>query len=277
MTPTRFPAMNKLYYGNNLDVLRDAIATESVDLIYLDPPFNSKRDYNLLFKSPNAPAGGGEALYSAAQIEAFEDTWQWTQDVTEREYDEVIMGPNSDVSEMMKALVKFLGRNDMTAYLVMMANRLVELQRVLKPTVGPCLWWCIFVFCLMSFTACSDAAKHLLIKDENGTPVSTASVNCSWTTYPIGFMSAFRPGHHHEYDGTSDINGRFDFVASKEMVFFKVTKPGYYPSNSSFDLANRRRVNLRSCFVAFIGLRRWSARRFACASRSVQSGCNMIF
>ena len=105
-----------------------------MDLIYLDPPFNSKRDYNLLFKSPKAPAGGGEAAYSAAQIEAFLDTWHWTTDVTEREYDEVLCGRNTDVSEMMKALVAFLGRNDMTAYLVMMANRLLQLHRVLKPT-----------------------------------------------------------------------------------------------------------------------------------------------
>ena len=102
--------MNKLYYGNNLHVLRDRanFPNECVDLIYLDPPFNSKRDYNLLFKSPKATgSGGGEAAYSAAQIEAFEDTWHWTQDVTEAEYDQVIRGPNSDVSEMMKALVKF--------------------------------------------------------------------------------------------------------------------------------------------------------------------------
>ena len=128
--------MNQLFYGDNLRVLRDSVASESVDLIYLDPPFNSKRDYNLLFKSPKAPVGGGEAAFSAAQIEAFEDTWHWTQDVTEAEYDEVIHGPNSDVSEMMKALVKFLGRNDMTAYLVMMANRLVELHCVLKSTIS---------------------------------------------------------------------------------------------------------------------------------------------
>ena len=87
MAPTCFRAMNKLYYGNNLDVLRESVGTESVDLIYLDPPFNSKRDYNLLFKSPKAPVGGGEAGFSAAQIEAFEDTWHWTQDVTEAEYD----------------------------------------------------------------------------------------------------------------------------------------------------------------------------------------------
>src|SRR5436305_4100057 len=119
--------MNQLFYGDNLDVLRESILSESVDLVYLDPPFNSKRDYNLLFKSPKGAT-------SAAQIEAFEDTWHWSPDVTEREYDEVLTGPNTDVGKMMKALVEFLGRNDMTAYLVMMANRLLELHRVLKPT-----------------------------------------------------------------------------------------------------------------------------------------------
>ena len=124
--------MNQLYYGDNLLVLRDQLADESVDLIYLDPPFNSKRDYNLLFKSPKIVAG--ESGYSAAQIEAFLDTWHWTQDVTEREYEDVLKQKNTDVAQMMKALVGFLGRNDMTAYLVMMANRLLELHRVLKPT-----------------------------------------------------------------------------------------------------------------------------------------------
>ena len=126
--------MNHLYYGDNLHVLRDraAFPNASVDLIYLDPPFNSKRDYNLLFKSPKIAAA--DAAYSAAQIEAFLDTWHWTQAVTEREYEEVLKQKNSDVAQMMKALVGFLGRNDMTAYLVMMANRLLELHRVLKPT-----------------------------------------------------------------------------------------------------------------------------------------------
>ncbi len=121
--------MNQLYYGDNLAVLRDRknFPDECVDLIYLDPPFNSKRDYNLLFKSP-------KGVESQAQIEAFEDTWHWTQDVTEREYDEVLTQANTDVGKMMKSLVEFLGRNDMTAYLVMMANRLLELHRVLKPT-----------------------------------------------------------------------------------------------------------------------------------------------
>ena len=115
-----------LYYGDNLVVLRESIADESVDLIYLDPPFNSKRDYNLLFKSPT----GHE---SDAQITAFEDTWHWGEQA-EREYNELVHQPNTDVSQIVQAFRSFLGENDVMAYLVMMANRLLELHRVLKPT-----------------------------------------------------------------------------------------------------------------------------------------------
>jgi len=119
-------AMNRLYYGDNLTVLRDNIPNESVDLIYLDPPFNSKRDYAVLFKSPS----GQE---SQAQITAFEDSWHWGVQA-EQEFDELLHQPNTDVAEMMKALRAFLGENDMMAYLTMMANRLLQLHRVLKPT-----------------------------------------------------------------------------------------------------------------------------------------------
>jgi DNA modification methylase len=118
--------MNQLYYGDNLSVLREHIKDETVDLIYLDPPFNSKRDYNLLFKSPKGQA-------SDAQIEAFEDTWHWNEQA-EREFDELLHHPNTDVAQMMQALRAFLGENDMMAYLTMMANRLIELHRVLKPS-----------------------------------------------------------------------------------------------------------------------------------------------
>ena len=137
---------NQLFYGDNLRVLRDHIADASVDLIYLDPPFNSKRDYNLLFKSPkklgkasrstalsSAAAATPEFSYADAQITAFEDTWHWN-DVAEREFDEILKCSNTDVSELMKALRSFLKRNDMLAYLTMMCNRLLELHRVLKPT-----------------------------------------------------------------------------------------------------------------------------------------------
>jgi site-specific DNA-methyltransferase (adenine-specific) len=117
---------NSLYYGDNLAVLRESVADESVDLIYLDPPFNSSASYNVLFK---APSGEG----SQAQIEAFEDTWHWNESA-ERAFDEVVSGPHSDASIMLRAMRSALGENDMMAYLAMMAVRLIELHRVLKPT-----------------------------------------------------------------------------------------------------------------------------------------------
>lgn len=118
--------MNHLYYGDNLRVLRDEIADGSVDLIYLDPPFNSNASYNVLFKGP---AGND----SAAQIEAFDDTWHWT-DAAEEAFGEVLRSGNGAAAEMLRAMRSFLGENDMMAYLAMMAVRLLELHRVLKPT-----------------------------------------------------------------------------------------------------------------------------------------------
>jgi site-specific DNA-methyltransferase (adenine-specific) len=118
--------MNTLFYGDNLDILRNHVADESIDLVYLDPPFNSKRDYNLLFKSP-------KGQQSEAQITAFEDSWHWGEQA-EREFDELLHQSNTDVAQLMKALRTFLGENDMMAYLTMMANRLLELHRVLKRT-----------------------------------------------------------------------------------------------------------------------------------------------
>jgi DNA modification methylase len=117
---------NALYYGDNLDVLRESIASESVDLIYLDPPFNSNANYNVLFRSP---AGAG----SRAQIEAFEDTWHWGQEA-EGAFDQVMRSGNTDAADLLRAMRSFLGEHDMMAYLVMMAVRLLELHRVLKPT-----------------------------------------------------------------------------------------------------------------------------------------------
>lgn len=119
--------MNQLHYGDNLKVLRSGvIAPESVDLIYLDPPFNSKATYNVLFKTPNGHD-------SDAQVAAFEDSWHWG-DQAELEYDEILHQPNTAVSELIQALHQFLHANDMMAYLVMMTNRLLALHGVLKPT-----------------------------------------------------------------------------------------------------------------------------------------------
>jgi DNA modification methylase len=118
--------MNQLFFGDNLDILRQHIADQSIDLIYLDPPFNSAATYNRLFKGPT-----GED--SKAQIRAFEDTWHWGPQAA-REFEALLHQPNTDVAEMMRALRKFLGDNDVMAYLTMMAGRLLELHRVLKPT-----------------------------------------------------------------------------------------------------------------------------------------------
>lgn len=118
--------MNKLHYGDNLTVLRGCFSDETVDLIYLDPPFNSRATYNVLFKSP-----AGEK--SHAQVEAFEDTWHWG-DEAELAFDDVMTGANSDAAEMLRAMRAFLKESDVMAYLSMMAVRLIELHRVLKPT-----------------------------------------------------------------------------------------------------------------------------------------------
>src|SRR6266849_1147642 len=118
--------LSTLYYGDNLAVLRNEIDRESIDLIYLDPPFNSQATYNVLFRAPS-----GER--SQAQIEAFEDTWHWNESA-ERAFDEVVTGPHSDASVMLRAMRSALGENDMMAYLAIMAVRPIELHRVLKPT-----------------------------------------------------------------------------------------------------------------------------------------------
>ncbi|MDR3300432.1 MAG: site-specific DNA-methyltransferase, partial [Candidatus Accumulibacter sp.] len=98
---------NNLYFGDNLDILREHVGDESVDLIYLDPPFNSARDYNILFASPK----GNE---NEAQIVAFKDSWQWGMQA-EKEYDEIVRGGNTHTAEMIQALRRFLGENDMMA------------------------------------------------------------------------------------------------------------------------------------------------------------------
>ena len=117
--------MNRLYFGDNLTVLREHISDESVDLVYLDPPFNSKATYNVLFKS----AGGSK---SQAQAEAFRDTWAWGE-AAEAAYDDIRSG-GGNLALVMTGLRRSLGENAMMAYLAMMGVRLVELHRALKPT-----------------------------------------------------------------------------------------------------------------------------------------------
>lgn len=117
---------NAFYFGDNLHVLREYIPDESVDLIYLDPPFNSNATYNLLFRSPD------KKRWSDAQIAAFDDTWSWGENAEEL-YREITMAPGH-AAEVLTALKRILGPSNMLAYLTMMTARLIELNRVLART-----------------------------------------------------------------------------------------------------------------------------------------------
>ena len=117
---------NQLYYGDNLEILRNHIPDESVDLIYIDPPFNSNQAYNVIFSESDGSS-------SQAQIQAFEDTWHWG-DTTEEVYHDLIGTAPHQLVETIKSFRGFLTQTNLMAYLVMMAVRLVELHRVLKPT-----------------------------------------------------------------------------------------------------------------------------------------------
>lgn len=126
MNPVGHLKENTLFYGDNLSILREHIPDESVDLVYLDPPFNSNRSYNVLFKDESGK-------HSEAQIEAFEDTWHWGETAEQTYYELWTMAPDQ-VSRAIRALREIVGTNQVMAYLVMMAVRLVELHRILKPT-----------------------------------------------------------------------------------------------------------------------------------------------
>ena len=118
-------AQNTLFFGDNLEILRQHINNESVDLVYLDPPFNSKADYNILFKTP-------DNVSSPSQITAFEDSWHWTSE-SELVYGQ-LLNADSRIASVIRGMREAIGENDMMAYLVMMAIRLIELHRVLKDT-----------------------------------------------------------------------------------------------------------------------------------------------
>ena len=125
--------MNYLYYGDNLEILQKYIVDHTVDLIYIDPPFNSSRDYNILFREADGAA-------SDAQITAFEDCWHWTA-AAEATFRQLVDTAPPALVEMMRNFRSFIGENDIMAYLTMMAIRLVELRRVLKDT-GSCYLHC---------------------------------------------------------------------------------------------------------------------------------------
>ena len=127
--------MKDLYYGDNLDILRKHVPDSSIDLIYLDPPFNSQRSYNVIFKDKLG-------RQPASQVDAFEDTWRWTP-YTGKVFDELIHleYASYQLKQLMLAFKKFLSTSDMMAYLIMMAIRLVELHKKLKDT------GCLYLHC----------------------------------------------------------------------------------------------------------------------------------
>ncbi|ORL96638.1 DNA methyltransferase [Prescottella equi] len=121
---------NQLYYGDNLEVLKRYIKDESVDLVYLDPPFNSNRNYSVIFSRNDKKEDE-----NTAQIEAFEDTWRWTHE-TEVQYDEFVQDAPMRLVDALTAFRTLLGENDAMAYLVNMAPRLHQLHRVMKTTAS---------------------------------------------------------------------------------------------------------------------------------------------
>ena len=144
--------MNKLFYGDNLDVLPRHIGDESVDLIYLDPPFQSGRDYNILFEEQNG-------TQAAAQIQAFEDSWTWDKH-SAAAYDELV-SKGGQPAETLEAFRKILGPTPMLAYISMMAPRLIELRRVLKSTGS------IYLHCDLTASAHLRLIMDAIFKPEN--------------------------------------------------------------------------------------------------------------
>jgi len=132
--------LRKLFFGDNLDILRQHVAGESVDLIYLDPPFNSKSDYNLLFRSPDGNAASAQAL-------AFEDTWRWGP-AAEQAFRDIVSHGGAP-ARLIASLRHWMQESDIMAYLVMMTVRLIELHRVLKSTGS-------------LYLHCDPAASHYL-------------------------------------------------------------------------------------------------------------------
>src|SRR6266516_1140227 len=119
---------NKLYYGDNLDVLRNKIRDETVDLCYIDPPFNSKRTYNQIYNNVGTE--------DRAQAQAFIDTWTW-DDRAIAGYSEILANAEGRFQPQTVALIKGLHavvQGSLLAYLVSMALRITEIHRVLKTT-----------------------------------------------------------------------------------------------------------------------------------------------
>jgi site-specific DNA-methyltransferase (adenine-specific) len=193
---------NTLYYGDNLDILRHYIPDESIDLIYLDPPFNSKATYNVLFAEKNGSV-------SAAQIKAFEDTWSWDKKAEEIYCELIEHGPKK-VADLIQALRSFLGSNDMMAYLTMMAIRLVELYRILKPSGS-------------IYLHCDPTASHYLKMVMDAVYGVKKFQNEIIWSYRTGGVSLRRWGRKHDVILFYSKENSFVFNAMKEKSYLDDT------------------------------------------------------
>ncbi len=186
--------LNQLWFGDNLDVLRNHIPDESVDLIYLDPPFNSDRSYNILFSTIDGDS-------DQAQIRAFDDSWLWGIEA-EQTYDEIVQGGAPlKVVETITALRHILGDNNMLAYLVMMTARFVELHRVLKPTGS------IYVHCDQT------ASHYLKIIMDSVFGVENFLNNVVWLYALGGSSKRYWPKKHDDIFWYSKVPGKHYFDA----------------------------------------------------------------
>lgn len=226
--------MNTLYFGDNLEILRKYVKDESVDLIYLDPPFNSQRAYNVIFRDKTGKD-------SAAQIHAFEDTWSWGVE-TQEAYDEVMTGKYpSELKYMMKAFREFMGPSDLMAYLTMMAIRLVELRRVLKDTGS-------------IYLHCDPTASHYLkLLLDQVFDIKNFLNEIVWQRAQPKGHSSMRFSNSHDiilsYSKSSKYYFQMQYTAhDRDYVdnFYKYTEPGTNRKYRLDNLANpnRNRPNL---------------------------------
>lgn len=189
----------RLFFGDNLEILREHIPDESIDLVYLDPPFNSNQSYNVLFKERDARP-------STAQIEAFGDTWHWTPE-TQVQYEELVTSATvpGGVAKAVDAFSLMLGQNDVMAYLVMMTPRLLELHRVLKPTGS-------------LYLHCDPTASHYL------------KIICDQIFDPRNFRNEIiwrRTGAHAPRKSYGPIHDTILFYTKSNKCFFNVLRMPY--------------------------------------------------
>lgn len=252
---------NTLYYGDNLDILRRYVADESVDLVYLDPPFNSNQNYNVLFHEKS----GAQA---AAQIKAFEDMWEWNLD-SQKAYEEVVEA-GGRVAQAMMAFRTFLGMNDMLAYLAMMAPRLIELRRVLKSTGS-------------IYLHCDPTASHYLkmLMDAVFGPVNFRNEIVWLRTLSKSLMTRRLPSNHDVILGYQKSDGATwntdqTFTPYDLDALDPKTKSKYYHRDADGRLyqlsdltnPNPNRPNLTYEFLGITKVWRWTKERMKAANEA---------